>query len=120
MRNDAQNLLSKLGRKDFRYREFSDAFADMELWPIFEALLIDERIVGKSLSALEKREAEGSSHSVRKHAPATRRPESPHKPTIFDDLFAAYGQRPGEAGESAATSQGDLRGFLTNLSSKRG
>ena len=58
MRSDAESLLARLGRRDFRYREFADSFADMELWPIFEALLTDPRVVGRPLSKLEAREAE--------------------------------------------------------------
>lgn len=45
-RLDVHALLDKLRRNDFRYREFADPFADMELWPMFEVLLTDERIVG--------------------------------------------------------------------------
>jgi hypothetical protein len=46
MRSDAANLLSRLGQTKFRYQEFSDSFADMELWPLFEALIRDPRISG--------------------------------------------------------------------------
>ena len=46
MRKDAEHLLEKLGRQDFRYQEFVDPFAELELWPIFEALITDERVVG--------------------------------------------------------------------------
>jgi hypothetical protein len=45
MRQDAKNLLKLLDRKDLTYRQFADPFADMELWPIFEALLTDERVL---------------------------------------------------------------------------
>ena len=56
MRQDARSLLERLGRTDFRYQEFEDPFADMELWPIFEALLKDENIVGHQAPALENAE----------------------------------------------------------------
>lgn len=46
MRADAANLLNRLGRNKFRYQEFRDAFADIELWPLFEALIADPRISG--------------------------------------------------------------------------
>ncbi len=46
MRSDAANLLSRLGQSKFRYQEFGDSFADMELWPLFEALIRDPRISG--------------------------------------------------------------------------
>ena len=55
MRNDVGKLLSKLGRKEFRYREFADQSGDAELWPIFEALLEDERIVGRRRDRLQAR-----------------------------------------------------------------
>lgn len=46
MRADAKNLLDRLGKSDFPYREFTDRFSDLELWPIFEALLKDQRLFG--------------------------------------------------------------------------
>ncbi|PZU61017.1 MAG: hypothetical protein DI547_00805 [Sphingobium sp.] len=58
MRQDARSLLERLGRKGFRYEEFSDPFADMELWPIFEALLRDERVVGTQPSTIRMAEVE--------------------------------------------------------------
>ena len=44
MRADARSLLERLGRSDFAYKEFADRFSDLELWPLFEALLKDPRI----------------------------------------------------------------------------
>lgn len=107
MRADAASLLARLGRRDFRYREFSDSFADMELWPIFEAVLTDPRVVGKPLTALEAREAEALS---------TRRAEpypSPSEPGSPVGMFDAYG-----AGDPAApvSAKGSLRDFLGHLS----
>jgi len=51
MRADAKVLLERLGRSDFRYREFVDRFADLESWPIFEALLKDPRIIPQTDAA---------------------------------------------------------------------
>ena len=51
MRADAKVLLERLGRSDFRYREFVDRFAELESWPIFEALLKDPRIMPQSEAA---------------------------------------------------------------------
>ncbi|MGC4251854.1 MAG: hypothetical protein QM605_10465 [Sphingobium sp.] len=56
MRIDAATLLARLGRDGMPYREFGDAFADVELWPIFEALLKDERVMGPPRSKLATRE----------------------------------------------------------------
>ena len=44
MRADARNLLERLGKQDFAYKEFTDRFSDLELWPVFEALLNDKRL----------------------------------------------------------------------------
>ncbi|KPH58690.1 hypothetical protein ACLIMP_09725 [Novosphingobium aerophilum] len=44
MRIDARNLLDRLGRNEFAYKEFEDRFTDLELWPILEALLRDPRL----------------------------------------------------------------------------
>ncbi len=52
MRQDARNLLERLNNAGFRYKEFPDSFADMELWPIFEAILRDEQVVGTQASTL--------------------------------------------------------------------
>lgn len=108
MRADAASLLARLGHRDFRYREFSDSFADMELWPIFEALLTDPRVVGKPLTKLEAREAE---------VLATRRVEhdrpSPQQSGTVTSMFDAYAQ--GE-GASSNPPKGNLRDFLGHLS----
>lgn len=44
MRVDAKSLLTRLGKPELAYREFVDRFSDLELWPIFEALLNDQRL----------------------------------------------------------------------------
>ncbi|SFF91885.1 hypothetical protein SAMN05518801_103176 [Novosphingobium sp. CF614] len=44
MRIDARNLLNRLGKNEFSYKEFEDRFTDLELWPILEALLRDPRL----------------------------------------------------------------------------
>lgn len=118
MRTDTTSLLQRLGQRDFRYREFYDAFADMELWPIFEALLADERVVGKPMSLLAKKEAampveEGRRVTAPPIVPPTVSAPS-QSPPQGSGLFTRYAdhaptpERPGE----------DLRGFLKNLSSR--
>lgn len=111
MRTDTTSLLQRLGQRDFRYREFYDAFADMELWPIFEALLADERVVGKPMSLLAKKAAEMPVEDGRRSAvpPITSTP-----PSRDQGLFTRYAD-PAAAPERPAE---DLRGFLRNLSSK--
>ena len=44
MRVAAKNLLDRLGKADFAYKEFEDRFTELELWPILEALLRDPRL----------------------------------------------------------------------------
>ncbi|MDD1453082.1 hypothetical protein NHF48_022590 [Sphingomonas sp. H160509] len=55
MRPDAKALLSRLGQRDFQYRQFADPIADVEPWPLFAALLEDERVVGRAERAKEER-----------------------------------------------------------------
>jgi hypothetical protein len=106
MRPDAEELLARLGQSDFRYREFSDQFADMELWPIFEALLTDDRVIGKPMSRLaahqHEHEMEQQRFSQRSEAPAMS----------FDTMFRSY-----ERKRDAGTPRSDVRNFLKNLSS---
>lgn len=44
MRADVRNLLDRLGKSDFAYKEFTDRFGDLQLWPIFELMLKDPRL----------------------------------------------------------------------------
>lgn len=44
MRIDVKNLLNRLGKQDFAYKEFEDRFSELELWPLLEALLRDPRM----------------------------------------------------------------------------
>lgn len=89
MRQDARSLLDRLSRTDFRYQEFADPFADMELWPIFEALLKDENIVGHQTPALKNAEIQFRS---------LKPPES------NDTFFSGFGkiEEPDASADSAA------------------
>lgn len=78
IRNDVSSLLDRIGRHDLRYREFGDPLGDMEMWPIFEALLQDRRIVGEASSALDQRRR---SQSVpQRMVPAPLRTDDPAPP----------------------------------------
>ena len=47
MRQDTKTLLERLKRDgSFQYCDFDDASADGDVWPMFEALLADPRVVG--------------------------------------------------------------------------
>ncbi len=107
MRADVDSLLNRMGRKEFRYREFSDSFADMELWPIFEAVLTDERVVGKQRTRLEEREAEVRSARAQDAKPAAR------PGAAVTSLFGQYGQSQQTAADRP---RDNLRDFLGQLS----
>lgn len=108
MRSDAANLLARLGRKDFRYREFTDNFADMELWPIFEALLTDDRVVGRPVSALAAR-------SVEDVIPVGKAAAARPAPAQSDaGIFSSYS--PARRDASPPQSKNDLRSFLQRIS----
>ncbi len=126
MRSDASALLEKLDRKGFDYREFPDRFADLEIWPIFEALLADPRILERRLSQLERRSREFDqtvlSGDLHGNVPAGHPLE-----TQFSSLLSAYGPLAEEqletewanSANAAATSQSparpDLKTFLDHL-----
>jgi hypothetical protein len=44
MRSDVKTLLERLGKSQFRYKEFSDRFSDLDTWPVFEAVIRDPRV----------------------------------------------------------------------------
>jgi hypothetical protein len=47
MRQDTKVLLGRLGEESFKYYDFESPSAETDVWPMFEALLLDERVVGK-------------------------------------------------------------------------
>jgi len=106
-------LLEKLSRQDFQYRQFEDQYADMELWPIFEALLKDPRIVPPRKTPLEHREAIRADIADRPTATA-----SPVEPSALN-IFTEYGKpdavRPARPSEQVGEAE-DLRLFLSRLS----
>lgn len=105
MRADAKVLLERLGKSDFRYREFVDRFADLESWPIFEALLKDPRIMPQE--ELPAMEAVEPGDSVRQPAPRAQpsaqptaqprvvpvvNPKAAPQPEAAPSLFGRYGR----------------------------
>ena len=100
MRVDAKALLDRLGKSDFTYREFADRFSELELWPLFEALLRDERLAQldgtvdpATAAAATPAPARGQADDGMPHAAAHQ--PSAHQP--FAALFSRY-----EAGQAAA------------------
>lgn len=112
MRSDAANLLSRLGQSKFRYQEFRDNFADMELWPLFEALIRDPRISGDAAVAGGGRDEaqSGAGHS----APAPAAPQSVAKADArADGLFGRY-----ETAPLAGSAREDVRALLRQLNDR--
>jgi len=110
MRADAANLLNRLGQTKFKYQEFSDSFADMELWPLFEALIRDPRIAGGGAEmSAELRESVPVQATVK---PATTRATAPAEPR-GDGLFGRYAQA-----THAAAPQEDVRSLLQQLNDR--
>ena len=122
MRADAKVLLERLGRQDFAYKEFADRFADLELWPIFEALLKDQRLFTQSRAdAQQEQPAITPAHatadlpgSAQVAAPAAPAPAQSLSSMPLSALFARYvaeaGNRP------TAETQNDVRSLLRQLS----
>ncbi|GHD02050.1 hypothetical protein GCM10019060_36960 [Novosphingobium pokkalii] len=93
--------MERLGKSDFRYREFVDRFADLESWPIFEALLKDPRIMPQD--ELPAMEAAEPGDSVRQPAPRAQPTAQPRvvpvvspkpapQPEAAPSLFGRYGR----------------------------
>ncbi|MET0238655.1 MAG: hypothetical protein ABW184_02055 [Sphingobium sp.] len=107
MRRDARRLLEKLSRKELRYREFEDAFPDTELWPIFEVILRDERVVGEGVANLPDKRAVPP--PVEDHVPP------PPAPTPLFERYNAAQAAP-KVPPTAAPAKGvDLREFFSRL-----
>ena len=127
MRSDASALLQKLDRQNFDYRQFPDRYADLELWPIFEALLGDPRILERKLSQVELR-SRGFEDAAQTAGPSVAVPKEQPLGPHFSSLLSAYGAQPagnieGSELESLAETslaseppaRADLRTFLSHL-----
>ena len=101
MRVDARNLLDRLGRSNFSYKEFEDRFTELELWPLLEALLRDPRLQaldGTRVSMTEARAEEA-------------------RPMESDSPFRRYeAAAPASQSRESARSQQDVRAMLRRLS----
>ena len=123
MRSDASALLEKLDRKGFDYRQFPDRYADLELWPIFEALLADPRILERrpSQTELRSREFEQTARSGELRGTL---PDGHPLETQFSSLLSAYGPLAGEKPDTGLANAApapqlptrpDLKTFLDHL-----
>lgn len=112
MRIDAKNLLDRLGRNDFAYKEFEDRFTELELWPILEALLRDPR-----LQAIDQ--AEGAMSAAEPVPSQTAKVGSSVAPSEpLSSLFGRYGSAPAvdTAPDRRSGQAQDVRAMLRHLS----
>ncbi|WP_226017347.1 hypothetical protein [Novosphingobium sp. FKTRR1] len=108
MRADAKALLDRLGKSDFKYREFVDRFADLESWPIFEAVLRDSRLLGSVPDDLDNDVDDAGLHE---HGGELIQPA---KAQLRPDLFARYASS--DKVPSAPEPQRNIRSLLERLS----
>lgn len=97
MRSDVKTLLGRLGRSQFKYKEFADRFSELETWPVFEAVIRDPRVF------------ESAGHGFPAASPET----SPDAAPIGSVLSRKYG-----GGDAASTQKpgGDVRSLLAQIS----
>jgi hypothetical protein len=112
MRIDARNLLDKLGKNDFAYKEFEDRFSELELWPMLEALLRDPRL--QAIDPVENVPTAAAAVAEQ----AVVETFEPLQTEPLSSLFSRYGQGP--AASSASDRRGaqaqDVRAMLRHLS----
>ena len=71
MRPDVKALLARLGQRDFQYRQFADPIADVEPWPMFAALLEDDRVVGRAETVDNRQHTVKSSNFLGEYSDTT-------------------------------------------------
>jgi hypothetical protein len=121
MRIDARNLLDRLGKPDFAYKEFEDRFTELELWPILEALLRDPRL--QAIDAAEAAIAEGALAEpalVEPHAAAEAVVQAAAPAEPLTALFSRYGRGAAPTTDTSGDRRGaqaqDVRAMLRHLS----
>ncbi len=97
MRSDVKTFLERLGKSQFRYKEFADRFSDLETWPVFEAVIRDARIFDRA-----------AAHSVK--AVATSQPEAPSIGSVLSRKYH------GDPAVGAAKPTDDVRTLLARIS----
>ena len=109
MRLDVKNLLARLGKNEFAYKEFEDRFSDLELWPILEALLKDPRLHAMANAEPPAHENGGEDGSSEHAAEQASEPLS--------SLFSRYENSPQEHDtQSNGQPDKDVRAMLRQLS----
>jgi hypothetical protein len=118
MRQDAKSLLDRLNRQEFRYRDFTEAAEEIELWPLFQALLRDPRIVGMRSTAADLADppppprAQMPADAAPPQVPAARRAQDAPA-TLFDRYRAA------DQALAMPDREPDLRRFLSRIGDDR-
>lgn len=97
MRTDVKTLLSRLGRNQFRYKEFADRFSELETWPVFETVIRDSRVFDSP---------------VTNALPATMTSDVASAP-VASILANKYGQP--DTPRHAAQPGGDVRSLLARI-----
>lgn len=124
MRQDAKTLLDRLDRHHLEYQDFTAAAEEIELWPLFQALLRDPRIVGNREQPEVAAAAQAQQAAVpTETAPAAVEPErAPVRPPASLQqhpaaaLFGRYGREAAPEPESPQPPrEPDLRNFLHQL-----
>ena len=115
MRVDAKALLDRLGKNEFAYKEFADRFSELELWPLFEALLKDPRMA--SLDDMAEAARESEAQASMSHAPEAEPAASSGMREPFGALFNRYESAAKPVASPAAPRGGqDVRAMLRHLS----
>lgn len=119
MRKDVANLLAKLGKREFHYQEFADRFSDVELWPLFETLINDPRILnappaqdhGEVAITANAAHAAAAPAVTPAAQPDSEAPRAEAAPASKDlsSLFARYG------GQNTEDAPGDVHALLQKL-----
>lgn len=125
MRSDASSLLSKLNQGTLAYRQFDDPLADLELWPVFEALLSDPRVVEGRRSRIEEREYQFQ--QARAHAAAAvavpsavPQPAAPPAARAVSQLLSAFGTGSNAQDPAPAPEQSGGKAALRDLLKRLG
>lgn len=128
MRQDAKTLLDRLDRHHLEYQDFTAAAEEIELWPLFQALLRDPRIVGNREQPEVAAATQAQQPATRTEAaaeaveaePAPARAPAPLQQHPAAALFGRYGREAAPEPESPQPPrEPDLRNFLHKLGKDR-
>ena len=115
MRQDTKVLLSRLDERNFNYHDFESPSAEVDVWPIFEALLLDERVVGKRVSSAAQSSATQPTPGRAPEPQAQPREVSAASDPVQPGMFGGYGA----AGKSESGGE-SVRDMLGRLASNAG